>query len=67
MARILGFFGLAGGFLMISPGLRQSVADGAAAVAGFAASYSPYSYCAGVFLAFGVVTITLMTGQQKAR
>ena len=63
MMRILGLFGFTGGFLVISPALRQTVLDGANSVAVFAEQHSPYSYAGVAILVFGGVTLTLLSGQ----
>jgi hypothetical protein len=44
MLRILSIFGLAGGFLLISPELRNTVLLGLAKATCELAKYSPYSY-----------------------
>ena len=62
MARALGMFGFTGGFLIISPQLRQTVMDAMASTAIFVQSHSPYSYAGIVLLAFGGVTVTLVSG-----
>jgi hypothetical protein len=46
MARILGVFGFTGGFLMISPDLRQGLLAGIHFADSFLQNYSPYSYLA---------------------
>ena len=62
MARVLGLFGFTGGFLIISPQLRQTLLDAAGSSLAFVQSHSPYSYVGIVLLAFGGITITLVTG-----
>jgi hypothetical protein len=49
MIRVFSFLGMTGGFLIISPKLRESVLDGVAQVVAGLDKYSPYSY-AGVAL-----------------
>jgi len=63
MTRILGLFGFTGGFLLISPDLRQTVLAGASSLTVFADQHSPYSYIALVLLVFGGITLSLQTGQ----
>ncbi|PWU02664.1 MAG: hypothetical protein C5B51_20395 [Terriglobia bacterium] len=65
MTRILGLFGFTGGFLIISPSLRQTVLDACYGAAAFAEQHSPYSYVGAVILVFGGVTMTLMSGQNS--
>jgi len=55
-------FGFTGGFLIISPQLRQAVMDAFANTALFVQDHSPYSYVGIVLLAFGGVTITVVSG-----
>ena len=62
MARVLGLFGFTGGFLIISPQLRQTLLDAAGSGLAFVQSHGPYSYIGIALLAFGGVTITLVTG-----
>ncbi len=63
MMRVLGLLGFAGGFLIISPALRQMVMDGANSAGQFASEHSPYSYVGLAILVFGGVTLSLRTGQ----
>ena len=46
MLRACSIVGLASGFLIISPGLRESMLNGLAQVAAGLDKYSPYSYAA---------------------
>ena len=62
MARALGLFGFTGGFLFISPALRQTLMDVTNASIGLVQHYSPYSYAGLVVVAFGGVTLTLVSG-----
>ena len=62
MARVLGVFGFTGGFLIISPNLRQVLTDGAGSSLAFVQQYSPYSYVGIVLLVFGGVSLTLVSG-----
>lgn len=64
MARVLGLFGFTGGFLMISPNLRQTLMDSMANSASFVEHHSPYSYIGIVLLVFGGVTVTLVSGSR---
>jgi hypothetical protein len=50
MVRACSLIGLASGFLIISPGLRETLLNGIAQAAAGLDKYSPYSY-AGVALA----------------
>jgi len=62
MARAVGLFGFTGGFLVISPQLRQSLLDGLGRGVDLAQQYSPYSY-AGIALAvLGGVALVLISG-----
>ena len=62
MARALGVFGMTGGFLAISPQLRQTVTDGALNSMSLVQQYSPYSYIAVVLAVFGGVSLMLVSG-----
>ena len=64
MLRILGLFGFTGGFLVISPAMRNAILDIGAMVGNFVQDHSPYSYVAAAILVFGGITLTLLTGQQ---
>lgn len=46
MARMIGIGGMAGGFLLISPPLRQSLSEAAASAYAWLNCYSPYSFMA---------------------
>ena len=63
MTRFLGIIVFSGGFLMISPSLRDSAMGVLSALADFTSSYSPYSYILLVLVALGGITLTLRTGQ----
>jgi hypothetical protein len=63
MLRLLGIFGFTGGFLVISPALRQTVLEWANAAALFAGQHSPYSYIGVAILIFGTMTVALLSGQ----
>lgn len=63
MARLLAVGGFSGGFLVISPGLRQTVLDGIGFATHLIQQYSPWSYAAVVVAIFGGITVTLLTGQ----
>jgi len=41
---MIGLIGMAGGFLVISPGMRQTGLDGGLKLATYLDSHSPYSY-----------------------
>jgi hypothetical protein len=62
MTRALGLFGFTGGFLFLSPQLRQTLMDLAVSSLAFVHDHSPYSYLGIVVVAFGVVTVTLVSG-----
>ena len=64
MARALGIFGFTGGFLLISPNLRQAVLDGVSSSVGMLQQYSPYSYVGVVLAVFGGVSLFLMSGSK---
>jgi hypothetical protein len=64
MVRLLGMFGFTGGFLVISPEMRQTVWKGLHLADTFLQAHSPYSYLGVVLLVFGGVTMTLVTGQK---
>jgi hypothetical protein len=64
MARALGVFGFTGGFLMISPNLRQIVLDGFGSSLNLVQNYSPFSYVGIVVVVFGLVSLTLVTGSR---
>lgn len=62
MARALGLCGFTGGFLIISPSIRQTLLDTTASSWALVQQYSPYSYVGLVLLAFGGVALTLISG-----
>lgn len=62
MTRALGVFGFTGGFLIISPAMRQMVMDGVSGSLGLLQQYSPYSYLGVVLVVFGGVSLTLVSG-----
>jgi hypothetical protein len=64
MARLLGLFGFTGGFLVISPEMRQTLWKGFHLADIFLQNHSPYSYLGVVVLVFGGVTMTLLAGQK---
>lgn len=64
MARALGLFGFTGGFLIISPNLRQMVLDAFGNSLSFVQNYSPFSYVGIVVVVFGLVTVTLVSGSR---
>jgi hypothetical protein len=63
MARILGVFGFTGGFLLISPDLRERIVAGIHITDGFLQNYSPYSYLAVGMMVFGGVSLGLLTAK----
>lgn len=64
MARALGWFGFTGGFLIISPNLRQMLLDAFQSGLGLVQQYTPYSYLAIVLAVFGGVSLTLVSGSK---
>lgn len=62
MARALSLFGFTGGFLMISPQLRQTLLQSAWTSAGFVQNYSPYSYIGIALVVLGGVALMLASG-----
>lgn len=62
MTRALGLFGFTGGFLVISPALRQTLIDVSSSSLALIHSYSPYSYIGLVVVGMGVVAMTLVSG-----
>jgi hypothetical protein len=62
MTRALGLFGFTGGFLAISPALRQTLMDVATTSFSVVRQYSPYSYAGLVLAAFGGITMVLVSG-----
>jgi len=62
MTRALGLFGFTGGFLVISPQLRQTLVDGAMSSLGIVQQYSPYSYIAAILAVLGGVSLVLVSG-----
>jgi hypothetical protein len=56
MIRVISLFGLAVGFLLISPSLRGSVLNGLGRATLFLDQHSPWSYIA-LVLALGIGTI----------
>lgn len=62
MARALGLFGFTGGFLVVSPGLRQNLIDAVSVSSIFLQSHSPYSYIGLAVVGMGAVTLILVSG-----
>jgi hypothetical protein len=62
MARALGIFGFTGGFLVISPALRQTLVEASSSGLAFIHNYSPYSYIGLVAVGMGAVALTLVSG-----
>lgn len=65
MIRMIGLIGMAGGFLVISPGMRQTGLNGGLKLAAYLDSHSPYSYIA-VTLAM-VGAMILLARSMKVR
>jgi hypothetical protein len=61
MLRVLGTFGFAGAFVMISGDLRQAALEGIGMAVSFAQKYSPYSYVVVALLVLDGVSRTLRT------
>lgn len=64
MARALGLCGFTGGFLIISPNLRQIVLDAFGRSVDFVQNHGPYSYLGIVVAVFGLVSLTLVSGSR---
>ena len=64
MVRTLALFGLAIGFLSISPNLRDGVMGAFEAGVHRIELYSPYSYVSLVLVAFGTFVVSLKRGSQ---
>jgi hypothetical protein len=64
MVRAIGFLSMGGGFLMISPNLRQSVLGLIASFEHQLVLYSPYSY---VGCVFSLLLLLLISFQRGAR
>jgi len=62
MTRALGLFGFTGGFLIISPSMRQTLMDAGSISLGLLQNYAPYSYVGLGILALGGVAMTLASG-----
>lgn len=56
--------GLGGGFLMISPKLRQDLTNGLGSVTHQMELYAPYSYIGGVVVVLMALAISLYRGAQ---
>ena len=59
MARLIGIFGMGGGFLMLSPKLRELLGHGIDGVAGAMNDYSPFSYIAAAIGIFALLTLSM--------
>jgi len=64
MARFLGICGFTGGFLLISPQLRQALIDRAFESVALLHQYSPFSYGVLALVAFGGVSLAVMSGSK---
>jgi hypothetical protein len=60
IVRILSLSGLAGGFLLISPTLREDLTYYLGAFVGDLDKYSPYSYVALGFVVIGIFMLSLV-------
>jgi len=59
MARLISLCGMTGGFLLISPKLREQVMIGYDSTAKFLNNYSPFSYIAVAIGIFAFLTMSL--------
>jgi hypothetical protein len=59
MIRAFSLLGLGGGFLAISPALRNTLMQGFTQGMGFLSDYSPYSYIGLVVAIFGLMMLSL--------
>ncbi len=57
MVRALGIFSMAGGFLLISPNLREGLSLGVLQGVGYLNTYSPYSYVGVGITVLGMLTL----------
>ena len=57
MARMIGIFGFGGGFLLLSPNLRELVGHGIDGAAAAMNDYSPFSYVAAAIGIFALLTL----------
>jgi hypothetical protein len=64
MIRALSLLGFGGGFLMISPNLRNMVTDGLATAVGDLDKYSPWSYLGCAVLGLFLATMSLNKGSR---
>jgi len=64
LTRALGFLGMAGLFLTISPKIRQTVLDGIGFVNHQFELYAPYSYIGGVVLVLLALMMSFSRGAQ---
>ena len=62
MLRACSLFGMASGFLVISPGLRGTVMDGFALAAAELDKYSPYSYAGVAIALLGGLMLAFLKG-----
>lgn len=59
MARLISIFGMGGGFLMISPKLREGVSHGIDIFSRSMNDYSPFSYIAAAIGVFALFTLSM--------
>ncbi|MBZ5582052.1 MAG: hypothetical protein LAQ30_07565 [Acidobacteriia bacterium] len=57
MIRTIGIFGFAGGFVLISPALREALQQAAMQSAAYLNAHSPYSYVGVVAAALGIMAL----------
>jgi hypothetical protein len=62
MLRVFALFGMASGFLVISPSLRGTVAGGLVQAAAGMDKYSPYSYAGAGLALLGVLMLAFLKG-----
>jgi hypothetical protein len=65
MIRGLAMVGMGGGFLLISPALRENVGFGITAVTEFLNDYSPFSYIAATIGIVALLTLSLHNAGTK--
>ncbi len=57
MIRAIGIFGFAGGFVLLSPALRDALGQAALQSTAYLNAHSPYSYIGVVAAAFGIMAL----------
>ncbi len=64
MVRAISIFGMGGGFLMVSPKLRDGILHGFSVTAGALNEYTPYSY---IVVAIGIFALLTMSLHRSGR